>query len=189
MVSSGGMAVVAPVQAAAPVVQPVVPAEPAPPPVPRTWREAVALVREQREAILHGQLRHAAHLISFAPGRIVLRFERGVPSDIVPQLRRVLDRATGISWQIEAGQEDGEPTLDAQGAEVIQFRRREAEAHPLVRAILNAFPDAQLGEVNDHGLDDYGLPPEEPPELLFAPLDAQPLDEDDRPYDPGASQD
>lgn len=189
MVSSGGMAVAAPVQAAAPVVQPVAPVEPAPPPVPRTWREAVALVREQREAILHGQLRHAAHLISFAPGRIVLRFERGVPSDIVPQLRRVLDRATGISWQIEAGQEDGEPTLDAQGAEVIQFRRREAEAHPLVRAILNAFPDAQLGEVNDHGLDDYGLPPEEPPELLFAPLDAQPLDEDDRPYDPGASQD
>ena len=196
MVSSGGMAVAQPVPVPVPVPAPVValepqpaPPEPAPPPVPRTWREAVALVRDQREAILHGQLRHAAHVISFSPGRIVLRFERGVPGDIVPQLRRVLDRATGLGWSIETGPDEGEPTLDAQGAEVIQFRRREAEAHPLVRAILNAFPDAQLGEVRDHGLDDYGLPPEEPPELLFAPLDAQPLDEDDRPYDPGASQD
>ncbi|MCP1243353.1 DNA polymerase III subunit gamma/tau [Acetobacter lambici] len=189
MVSSGGVAVAQPEPVMAPVVQPVAPVELAAPPIPRTWREAVALVKDQREAILHGQLRHAAHLISFAQGRIVLRLERGVPGDVVPQLRRVLDRATGMNWRIETGPEEGEPTLDAQGAEVIQFRRREAEAHPLVRAILNAFPDAQLGEVRDHGLDDYGLPPEEPPELLFAPLDAQPLDEDDRPFDPGASQD
>lgn len=189
MVSSGGVAVAAMPEPEVPAPQAVVPAEPAAPPMPRTWREAVALVKEQREAILHGQLRHAAHLISFAQGRIVLRFERGVPGDITQQLRRVLDRTTGISWQIETGLEDGEPTLDAQGAEVIQFRRREAEAHPLVRAILNAFPDAELGEVRDHGLDDYGLPPEEPPELLFAPVDAEPLDEDERPYDPGASQD
>ncbi|PAL21986.1 DNA polymerase III subunit gamma/tau [Acetobacter syzygii] len=190
MVSSGGMAVGAMAQPAPMVAAPaVVPVEPSAPPLPRTWREAVALVKDQREAILHGQLRHAAHLISFTQGRIVLRFERGVPGDVIPQLRRVLNRATGISWQIETGVEEGEPTLDAQGAEVIQFRRREAEAHPLVRAILNAFPDAELGEVRDHGLDDYGLPPEEPPELLFAPVDAEPLDEDERPYDPGASQD
>ncbi|MFT9088235.1 MAG: DNA polymerase III subunit gamma/tau [Acetobacter okinawensis] len=189
MVSSGGLAVAQPVPE--PPHAPLVPVqeEPAAPPLPRTWREAVALVRDQREAILHGQLRHAAHLVSFSQGRIVLRFERGVPGDIVQQLRRVLDRATGMGWVIETSPEEGEPTLDAQGAEVIQFRQREAEAHPLVRAILKAFPDAQMGEVSDHGLDDYGLPPEEPPELLFAPLDAEPLDEDERPFDPGASQD
>lgn len=189
MVSSGGMAVAQPAPEPQLLPPALVQAEPAAPPLPRTWREAVALVREQREAILHGQLRHAAHLVSFAQGRIVLRFEPGVPGDITQQLRRVLDRATGISWVIETSTAEGEPTLDAQGAEVIQFRRREAEAHPLVRAILKAFPDAQLGEISDHGLDDYGLPPEEPPELLFAPLDAEPLDEDERPFDPGASQD
>lgn len=51
-----------------------------------------------------------------------------------------------------------------------------------MKAILKFFPDAELGEVRDHGLDDYGLPPEEPvPELLFAPLDAEFLDDDERP--------
>ncbi|MFT9016317.1 MAG: DNA polymerase III subunit gamma/tau [Acetobacter sp.] len=136
------------------------------PAIPRTWREAVALVKDQREAILHGQLRHATHLVSFAPGQIVLRLAPGVPADVPRQLRQVLERATGMAWQVGVSDAEGEPTLDAQGAEVIQFRRREAASHPLVRAILAAFPDAELGEVRDHGLDDYGLPPEEIPEAL-----------------------
>lgn len=185
---SGGQSVSAAVPVVAPVSAPS--AEPQVFPNPRTWREAVALVKDQKEAILHGQLRHAAHLVSFAPGHIVLRFEQHVPSGAAQELRKVLDRATGMSWRVGLSEEEGEPTLDAQGAEIIQFRRKEAEAHPLVKAILKFFPDAELGEVRDHGLDDYGLPPEEPaPELLFAPLDAEFLDDDERPYDPGMSPD
>ncbi|ARW10314.1 DNA polymerase III subunit gamma/tau [Acetobacter ascendens] len=185
---SGGQSVTAAVPVVAPVPTPSV--EPQAPPHPRTWREAVALVKDQKEAILHGQLRHAAHLVSFAPGHIVLRFEQHVPAGAAQELRKVLDRATGMSWRVGLSEEEGEPTLDAQGAEIIQFRRKEAEAHPLVKAILTFFPDAELGEVRDHGLDDYGLPPEEPvPELLFAPLDAEFLDDDERPYDPGMSPD
>ncbi|ASC05546.1 DNA polymerase III subunit gamma/tau [Acetobacter pasteurianus] len=188
MVSGGGQSVSAAVPVAAPVPMPSV--EPQALPHPRTWREAVALVKDQKEAILHGQLRYAAHLVSFAPGHIVLRFEQHVPAGAAQELRKVLDRATGMSWRVGLSEEEGEPTLDAQGAEIIQFRRKEAEAHPLVKAILKFFPDAELGEVRDHGLDDYGLPPEEPvPELLFAPLDAEFLDDDERPYDPGMSPD
>ncbi|MBO1324545.1 DNA polymerase III subunit gamma/tau [Acetobacter sp. TBRC 12305] len=157
------------VQSGTPSGEPVAsPAADAPPPMPRTWREAVALVKDQREAILHGQLRHAAHLVSFAPGRIVLRLAPGVPADVPRQLRQVLERATGMAWQVNVSEAQGEPTLDAQGAEVIQFRRKEAASHPLVRAILAAFPDAELGEVRDHDLDDYGLPPEEIPQALSA---------------------
>lgn len=171
----------------APVEEPQSPPQPAA--MPRSWREAVALVKDEREAILHGHLRHAAHVVSFAPGQVVVRFEPGVPSDATQQFRRVLERATGQPWRVTLSDAPGEPTLDAQGAEIIQFRRREAAEHPLVRAIMNTFPDAELGEVRDHGLDDYGLPPEEPPELLFAPLDAAFLDDDERPYDPGLSPD
>ena len=185
---SGGQSISAAVPVAAPAPTPSVEAQTLP--HPRTWREAVALVKDQKEAILHGQLRHAAHLVSFAPGHIVLRFEQHVPAGAAQELRKVLDRATGMSWRVGLSEEEGEPTLDAQGAEIIQFRRKEAEAHPLVKAILKFFPDAELGEVRDHGLDDYGLPPEEPvPELLFAPLDAEFLDDDERPYDPGMSPD
>lgn len=179
----------APQVAAEPAVEPSEPAQPSIAPMPRTWREAVALVKDRREALLHGHLRNAVHLVSFAPGDIVVRPEVGVPSDLGRQLQRVLEHATHQQWRVKISDEAGEPTLDEQGAEIIQFQRRTAKAHPLVKAILATFPDAELGEVRDHGLDDYGLPPEEVPDLVFAPLDAELLDEDERPFDPGSSMD
>jgi DNA polymerase-3 subunit gamma/tau len=186
-----------PAEAEPPVAPPVAEDVPAPPAIPRTWRESVALVRDAREAVLHGHLRHAAHLVSFARGHIVLRLDAGAPPDVPRRLRLVLERVTGIEWRVELSDAPGEPSLGEQGAEVIQFRRKEAASHPLVRAILEAFPDAELGEVSEHGLDDYGLPPEEllpalaadDASLVFAPLDAELLDEDERPYDPGLSPD
>lgn len=200
MVGGSAMAVEAsplPAEAEPPVAHPVAEDVPAPPAIPRTWRESVALVRDAREAVLHGHLRHAAHLVSFARGHIVLRLDTGAPPDVPRRLRLVLERVTGIEWRVELSDAPGEPSLGEQGAEVIQFRRKEAASHPLVQAILEAFPDAELGEVSEHGLDDYGLPPEEllpalaadDPSLVFAPLDAELLDEDERPYDPGLSPD
>ncbi|KXV74520.1 hypothetical protein AD953_11360 [Acetobacter malorum] len=157
--------------------------------VPRTWREAVALVKDRREALLHGNLRNGVHVVSFAPGAITMRMQPGLPADLPRQFQKVLESASEMPWRIRLSQEEGEPTLDEQGAEIIQFQRRTAQAHPLVKAILAVFPDAELGDVQDHALDEYGLPPEEPPELVFAPLDAELLDEDERPSDPGLSID
>nr|WP_298795709.1 DNA polymerase III subunit gamma/tau [uncultured Acetobacter sp.] len=169
--------------------EPVAEPEPQGPVVPRTWREAVALVKDRREALLHGHLRNGVHVISFAPGAIIMRMQPDLPQDLPRQFQKVLESASGMSWRIRLAQDEGEPTLDEQGAEIIQFQRRTAQAHPLVKAILAVFPDAELGDVQDHGLDEYGLPPEEPPELVFAPLDAELLDEDERPSDPGLSID
>ena len=182
-----------PVPALQPVAEVTPVAEPEPEPqgpvVPRTWREAVALVKDQREALLHGNLRNGVHVVSFTPGAITMRMQPGLPADLPRQLQKVLESVSGMSWRIRLSQEEGEPTLDEQGAEIIQFQRRNAQAHPLVKAILAVFPDAELGDVQDHALDEYGLPPEEPPELVFAPLDAELLDEDERPSDPGLSID
>jgi DNA polymerase-3 subunit gamma/tau len=114
------------------------------------------------------------------------------------RLPLVLDRVTGIEaggWNCRM-QPDGEAHVWARRAPRLSSSAgSEAEAHPLVRAILEGFSRCAAGRgESDHGLDDYGLPPEEllpalaadDPSLAFAPLDAQPLDEDDRPYDPGA---
>lgn len=202
MVAGTSVAASAPAVASAVAVQepeadavssptPEIVAEPEPqgPVVPRTWREAVALVKDRREALLHGNLRNGVHVVSFAPGAITMRMQPGLPADLPRQFQKVLESASEMPWRIRLSQEEGEPTLDEQGAEIIQFQRRTAQAHPLVKAILAVFPDAELGDVQDHALDEYGLPPEEPPELVFAPLDAELLDEDERPSDPGLSID
>jgi DNA polymerase III subunit gamma/tau len=180
--------------------------EPAPEPAPspeeatpslRSWREVVAFVAQTRSARLHGLLRNGAHLVRFAPPEIVLRFQPGIPARTDRDLERLLREHAGPDWRVELSREAGEPTLDEQGAEVIALHQTQAEAHPLVQAILAAFPTARVGEVRDHTLDEYGLPPEELPEhdgasvptalggeaeapdLDFAPDDADFLDERD----------
>ena len=57
-----------------------------------------------------------------------------------------------------------------------------ARSHPMVVAILDAFPGATLDQVRDEALDHYGLkaePASEPDMPDFAPPDAEPVG-----YDP-----
>ncbi|WP_342628226.1 DNA polymerase III subunit gamma/tau [Nguyenibacter vanlangensis] len=149
-----------------------------------TWREVVAFV-SGRDAMLHGHLRHSTHLVAFAPLRVEIRVDRGGLPGLTRRLETLLRRETGQDWTVHASTAEGQPTLAEQGAEIIEFHRAAAEAHPLVRAIFARFPDAVMGAVTDHSLDDYGLPPEEAssavlaPDLEFAPLDAELVDEDD----------
>ena len=160
--------------------------EPELPPPPRTWREMVAMVAREREPVLHGMLRNAVHLVRFSPPDVQIRAEEP-QARIERQLQKLLDRVYPGQWRISASTAPGEPTLDEQGAEVVAINQASVEEHPLVQAILKAFPGAKIGDVQDHSLDEYGLPPEitvpltddAPPDLEFAPLDADFLDEDD----------
>ncbi len=195
LVANGGVAYEAPILAPNPILTPAPPPpeiESVEAPMPlRSWREMVAFVARESEAMLHGILRHSAHLVRFEPPRVALRMARGTPPRIETRLQALLERVYPGQWQIETSQEEGEPTLDEQGAEIVALRREELHAHPLLRAILDVFPDARVGEPKDLSLDEYGLPPEEleapeswatepaAPDLDFAPIDADLMDDDD----------
>ena len=135
-------------------------------PMPKTWREAVALVQNSAP-ILHGHLRCAVHEVSFKPGEIVMRVEKSVPTNIARQFSQILEEATERPWQVILSNASGKPTLDAQGAEIIEFRRKEVERHPFVQATLMAFPGSEVYDVYDKELDSYGLPQEELSEGCF----------------------
>ncbi|POF62227.1 DNA polymerase III subunit gamma/tau [Novacetimonas maltaceti] len=191
MVANGGVRVDALAGDAA-VVPPPVASEPVAVPEPprlRTWREVVAFV-SGRDAMLHGHLRHSTHLVAFAAPEIRIRVEAAALPGLARRLETLLRNETGdASWTVRTSEEEGEPTLAEQGAEIIQLHRADAASHPLVQAVMAVFPSARLGQVTDHALDDYGLPPEEntpamlAPDLEFAPLDAELVDEDDLPTD------
>lgn len=159
--------------------QPVVQPAPDVPPAPRlsSFRDVAMRVAERREPTLHGFLLHAVHLVRFAPPVIELRPERDAPRDLAPRLAALLLDATGQRWTIALSQETGDPTLAEQGLAADTARRQVAAEHPLVRAILDAFPGAQLQAVRDSRADAYGLLAEPgPPE--FPPPDAEPADDD-----------
>jgi len=142
-----------------------------------SFRDVAMLVAERREPLLHGLLLHAVHLVRFAAPVIELRPEPDAPRDLAPRLAALLLEATGVRWTIALSREPGEPTLANQGQAADTARRGEAALHPLVQAILNAFPGAKIASVTDSRADAYGLVDEAPMTeegdgREFAPLDA-----------------
>jgi len=193
IVANGGVRVMAEAPAQHGVPEPAAPVPMMPEPEPvasqiRSWREMVAFVATCREAMLHGDLRLSAHLVQWAPPEVSFRVARGAPADLPRRLEKLLTAQFGAYWRIRPSQEQGEPTIEEQGAEIIQLHRAAAEDHPLVKAIFAVYPDARMGAVRDHSLDEYGLPPEDlaaatlggghedVPDLEFAPLDADFMD-------------
>jgi DNA polymerase-3 subunit gamma/tau len=136
-------------------------AEPAPTTRLASFRDVVALVAAEREPLLHGHLRHSVHVVRFAPPVIELRPQGDAPRDLASRLAAVLLNVTGTRWTIVVSAEAGEPTLAQQGNAADTLRRQIAADHPLVRAILDAFPGARIEAVRDPGVDDYGLAPED----------------------------
>jgi DNA polymerase III subunit gamma/tau len=148
-------------------------------PRPTSFRAVAALVAEQREALLHAHLVHSVRLVRFAPPVIELRPLPDAPRDLAPRLAAVLLAATGARWTIALSTQPGEPTLAEQGSAADASRRADAAEHPLVRAILDAFPGARIEAVHDAAADAYGLPAE-PPGLATPdaePADAEPGDD------------
>jgi len=147
-----------------------------------SFRDVALLAAERREAMLHAHLVHSVHLVRFAPPVIELRTTQDAPRDFSSRLAALLTEATGTRWTIAVSTQQGEPTLAEQGQAADQRRRGSAAEHPLVRAILEAFPGARIETVHDRGADAYGLPaePQAPPDMPdFAPPDAEFLDDDD----------
>ncbi len=164
---------------------PVAMAEPAPDgPRLSSFREVAALVAERREPMLHGHLVHSVHLVRFAPPVIELRPQPEAPRDLAPRLAKLLLEVTGTRWTIAVSAAPGEPTLAEQGNLADAARRATAADHPLVRAILAAFPGARIEAVADASADAYGLPVEPEPDIpAFVPVHAEPADDDAPPDD------
>jgi DNA polymerase-3 subunit gamma/tau len=145
-------------------------------PVLAKFRDVLALAAQEREAGLHGHLLHSVHLVRFAPPVIEIRPQPEAPRDLAARLGALLLRVTGTRWTIVLSAEAGEPTLAEQGNAADRARRRDAADHPLVRAVLEAFPGAVIEAVRDPGVDSYGLTADTAP--------AAPLGESDMPEFP-----
>jgi DNA polymerase-3 subunit gamma/tau len=129
-----------------------------------SFRDVTALVAERREAMLHAHLIHSVHVVRFAPPVIELRPQPEAPRDLASKLGALLSEVTGTRWTIALSTAQGEPTVAEQGNAADAARRTAAADHPLVRAIMDAFPGARIDSVHDSAADEYGLTPIEVPE-------------------------
>ena len=152
-----------------------------------SFRDVAALMESRREAMLHAHLLHSVHVVRFAPPVIEWRPRAEAPRDLSSRLAAILTEVTGTRWTIAVSAAQGEPTLAEQGNAADTARRAVASEHPLVRAILDAFPGARIDTVHDANADKYGLPAEvtlgEPDMPDFAPPDAELFDDSISPWE------
>ena len=103
-----------------------------------------------REAITYAQLRSLVHLVAFEPGQIEFRPGEGAPRDLASRLGQKLSEWTGTRWVVAVSQEAGAPTLEQQAsARAPAVVESEVAQHPLVRAVLDAFPGATIAAVRE----------------------------------------
>ena len=146
-----------------------------------SFRDVVAWVGEQKEAMLHAHLLHSVNLVRFAPPVIELRPQAEAPRDLSSKLAALLTAATGTRWTIAVSRDAGEASIAEQGNAADTARKTAAADHPLVRAIMMAFPGARIDTVHDKTAEAYGLPvtvADVPDMPEFAPPDAEYFDED-----------
>ncbi len=115
--------------------------------LPVSFEAAVKMLDDAREGILAAELRTQVHLVRYAPGRIEFRPSDSAESTLASRLGGTLTRLTGARWAISLSSADGAPTLSDQTQSLAEAAKREAAAHPLVKAALDAFPGAKITEV------------------------------------------
>jgi DNA polymerase-3 subunit gamma/tau len=109
----------------------------------------VALVAEKREAILHAHLMRNVRPVRFEPGRLEINPNEQAPRNLSGRLAGLLGEWTGRRWIVAISSDAGEPTIAERNAAEKERQLSAAEAHPLVRAVRERFPGAEIAAVRE----------------------------------------
>jgi DNA polymerase-3 subunit gamma/tau len=142
-------AMAAPLPEPLPVAPPAAPAGPPLDPIPQSFDETIALFEKHGEVITRSQLRSQVHLVAFEPLRIEFRPAEAAPRDLASRLMQRLSEWTGTRWVVSVSQAEGAPTLEEQEQARVREIESEVSRHPLVRAVLDAFPGATIAAVRE----------------------------------------
>jgi DNA polymerase-3 subunit gamma/tau len=121
----------------------------------------IALVRARRDISLLLEIEAGLRLVKYTPGRIEFEPSAAAAPDLAPRLAQRLQAWTGARWGVTVvGAGGGATIAEARAAEQDALRLR-AEAHPLLRAAMAAFPGATIRDIRLVAPAEPGLPPAE----------------------------
>ncbi len=109
-----------------------------------------ARAEERREGRLQAFLLNNARLVRFEPGLIELAREAHTDDLMLQRLRKFLLQETGVNWTVGITGGEGEETLAQKQASEEREAIAEAATHPLVQAVLDTFPEAEITGVEHH---------------------------------------
>ena len=134
-----------------------------------SFEELIALAAERRDLMVKTALERDVRLVRFEDGRLEIALEPGAAKTLAGDLARKISAWTGRRWMVVVSTEPGAPTVRAQQEAREAALKRGVAADPLVQAVLQRFPGAEIVAVRQAG-DDGGetsdeTPLEAPPEF------------------------
>jgi DNA polymerase-3 subunit gamma/tau len=123
-------------------------------PTLRTLEEVVALAGQRGAAILKVHLESDVHLVRIEPGQIEFRPGPRAPRTLAGDLAQKLKDWTGTRWVVTLAREGGAPTLAEQKREQHAAKIEAVAQEPLVRAVLDRFPGAEVVGVHDRAVEE-----------------------------------
>ncbi|MEL7189408.1 MAG: DNA polymerase III subunit gamma/tau [Pseudomonadota bacterium] len=108
------------------------------------WADLVEKVDQAGQLRVAQMMRDRVRVIDIAPERLIFEQADQFSDDPIPDIRDALFKLTGKRWQVERGEGDAHPSLREQAEEAARAAEERTRAHPLVKAALETFPDAEL---------------------------------------------
>jgi DNA polymerase-3 subunit gamma/tau len=123
-------------------------------PTLRGLEDIVALAMANNAPILKVQIENNVHLVRLEPGLLEFRPSPAAPRTLAGDLQQKLNQWTGQRWNISIAREGGAPTLSEQRKAAKTARIESVAQEPMVRAVLDRFPGAEIVAVRDVAIDD-----------------------------------
>ncbi|WP_299371131.1 DNA polymerase III subunit gamma/tau [uncultured Tateyamaria sp.] len=109
-----------------------------------TFEHVLELIRANRDVKLLVEVETTLRLAAYQPGRIEFVPTENAPRDLAQRLGQRLQLWTGNRWGVSVVNEGGGKTIaEVRDAEELALKSQ-AEAHPLVQAVLAQFPKARI---------------------------------------------
>ena len=110
------------------------------------FEDVVDLIRMHRDVKLLVEVETGVRLVSYQPGRIEFAPSDAAPRDLAQRLGARLQAWTGNRWAISIAEGDAPTIAEVRDAKENAIKE-EAQAHPLVQAVIAAFPKAKITEI------------------------------------------
>jgi DNA polymerase III subunit gamma/tau len=112
-----------------------------------TFDRVLDLVRANRDVQLLIEVETGMRLARYEPGRIEFEPAPGAAPGLAQKLGQRLQQWTGARWAVTVVNTGGAPTIDESRNSERSALEAQARDHPLVRAVLDVFPDARITEI------------------------------------------
>ena len=127
-----------------------------------SFAELIALAAEKRDIATRMSLERDVRLVRCEDGRLELALEKSAKPTLVNDLSRKLGEWTGKRWMVVVSVEHGAAPVKVQNEQRQADLKQGVRADPLVAAVLDKFPGAEIVSVNQPNAPDApdGTPPD-----------------------------